>query len=157
MGPLAIISTVVGSAKTAIAFFNSPLGRAVGMGAIALAIYTAGEVRGRRVATEACKAAAEKAQTAAVTQDRVAQSGQDADNASTFDMLQKQKEKADATIAQLQLELQARPQVAPCLYGPDGKPASVRVRGADANPGARNPANPPAARVLAPRRDPAGN
>lgn len=150
MGPLAIFSAVT-------AFFGSKLGRVVGIGLIAVAVYGAGEVRGRRVATEACKAAAERAEKAAGTQDRVAQQGQDVDNTATLDMLQKQKEKADATIADLQFQLNARPLSAPCLYGPNGKPATGGVRQPNAGPRASN-ANPPGPPViLAPRNNPAGN
>ena len=149
MSPLAIISA-------AFTFFNSKLGRIAGVGLITLAVYSAGEIRGRRVATEACKAAAEKAQKAADTQDRVAKEGVEANDNDTLDMLQKQKVKADATIASLQQQLLSRPAGAPCVYGPDGKPATGGVRD-NASGGARNSTNPPAAVVPPARHDPPRN
>lgn len=150
MGPLAILSMVT-------SFFGSALGRYIGIGLIAVAVYAAGEVRGRRVATDACKAAAFKAKEAAKTQDQVAQENVNVDNDATVDMLQKQKEKADGTIASLQLQLNARPLSAPCLYGPNGRPASGGVRAPNASGGAGDTNHPRAPLVLAPRGGPAGN
>ena len=143
----------------AIAFLSSPIGRWLGIGVIAVAVFFAGDLRGRRIANEKCEAAARAARGAADKQDDKARTEVRQNDDQTIADLRGQKEKADATIAQLQLQLNAMPLDAPCLYGADGKPATRRVRQPAESPAPRA-GNPPASRpsVLSPtRRSPAGD
>ncbi len=140
MNPLAIL-----------AFLTGPIGRWVSIGLIGLAIFFAGELRGRRIANANCEAKAQEAIRAATQQDAKARTEVQKQSDTTIEELREQKEKADARVAQLQLQLSALPLDAPCLYGADGKPAASRVRNKSSpaprasNPRASGPASVPAA------------
>lgn len=128
MNPLAIF-----------AFLGSPIGKLVAIGLVGVAVFFAGEIRGRRIANAKCEAAAQAAIVAAGKQDAKAQTEVNQNTEATIAELRGQKEKADAELAKLQLQLSAMPLDAPCLYGADGKPAASRVRKPSAAPGASNP------------------
>jgi hypothetical protein len=129
-------------------FFGSGIGKLVGIGAIIVAVFFAGELRGRRIANEKCEAKAQEAIRAANQQDANARKEVQQQSEATINDLRGQKEQADARLAQLERELSVRPLDAPCMYGADGKPAS-RVRNQPAaaprasNPGASRPASVP--------------
>lgn len=117
MNPLAIL-----------AFLTGPIGRWVSIGLIGVAIFFAGELRGRRIANANCEAKAQEAIRAANQQDAKARTEVQQQSDATLQELRGQKEKADARVAELQLQLSALPLDAPCLYGADGKPATRRVQ-----------------------------
>jgi hypothetical protein len=131
-------------------FLTSPFGRWVGVGLIGVAVFFAGELRGRRIANDKCEAKAQEAIRAANQQDAKARAEVSQQAETTINDLRGQKEKADARLALLEKELSVRPLDAPCMYGADGKPAS-RVRNQPvpapraSNPGTpRSPSLPPA-------------
>lgn len=108
-------------------FFGSPLGKWAGIGLLSVAVFFAGELRGRRIANEKCEARAQEAIRAANQQDANARKEVQQQSEATINDLRGQKEQADARLALLEKELSIRPLDAPCMYGADGKPAS-RVR-----------------------------
>jgi hypothetical protein len=131
-------------------FLTNPFGRWVGIGLIGVAVFFAGELRGRRIANDKCEAKAQEAIRAANQQDAKARAEVSQQAETTINDLRGQKEKADARLALLEKELSVRPLDAPCMYGADGKPAS-RVRNQPvttpraSNPGTpRSPSLPPA-------------
>lgn len=137
-----------------VSFFTSPIGRWAGIGLLGVAIFFAGDIRGRRIEHAKCEAAAQAAKEAAVAQDRKAQQQLDTNNSSTMDELSKQKDAADARIRDLEKTLADG--VIDCVYGADGKPATGGVQ---SRPGA-GAGNAPAARparVPTPRPRPAGD
>lgn len=118
-----------------VAFFSSPLGKWVGIAILGVAVFFAGDIRGRRIANEKCARAAQAAQAAANQQDTTARTEVDNQSSATIDELRGQKEQADGRVAQLEAQLRGLPLDAPCLYGADGKPATRRVRNDGVNPG----------------------
>jgi len=117
-------------------FFLSPIGRWIGVAALIGMAYLAGDVRGRRIEYAKCEEAAKAAQAAADAQDLQAALEANADASKVVDALKKQKETADAQLAELKNRLAtvSVPVGAPCLYGdsdlPDSKPVppTGRVR-----------------------------
>lgn len=100
-------------------------------GLILLAIFFAGEMRGKRVARAECEAQARRAQTAADQQDKQADVEVREQEKQLVEALTQQKKVDDAVISKLQLDLAKRPKSAPCLYDksnsdPDDPPARVR-------------------------------
>lgn len=146
MGALSIFTGVL-------SFFQTTIGKWVGVGLLCGIAYLAGDIRGRRVEYEKCEAKARAAATAAVEQDRTAQRGVDANNASTLEELNKQKEVSDARVRELEKTIADG--VVECVYGVDGKPSGgVRERPR------KGAGNAPAARpsgVPTPRPRPAGD
>lgn len=147
MNPLAILG-----------FLTSPIGKWVSVGLLGVALFFAGELRGRRIANEKCEAAAQAAQIAANKQDSKARKEVAEQSEATISSLNQQKDEANARVAELERQLKVLPLDAPCLYGADGKPASSRLRqlpkGAApraGDPGASGPAG-----VSPPRSRPAG-
>lgn len=126
-----------------ISFLTSPLGRWVGIGFIGVAVFFAGELRGRRIANDKCEAKAQEAIRIANQQDATARAEVSKQAEATINDLRGQKEKADGRLALLEKELSVRPLDAPCMYGADGKPASrVRQPAASPTPRASNPGTP---------------
>lgn len=148
MNPLSIVSVVI-------SFFGSPVGKWVGYGLIAVAVYGAGDIRGRRVEHAKCEAAARAAQEAANKQDAQAREDARKNDQDTIASLQDLKGKSDAELAKLKLQLSALPTDAPCLYGVDEQPAN-RVQRAPPGSGARDKGHPRPALVPSTKRSPAG-
>jgi Sec-independent protein translocase protein TatA len=109
-----------------LAFVFSPIGRLLGV-AVAIAIaFGAGDIRGSRIEHEKCVAAAQAAKEAAAKQDTAAQQEVQQQDTEVTTQLKEQKEKDDATIRDLQKQLdeaQARPAPAPVIVGQPAKPA----------------------------------
>lgn len=139
-----------------ISFLTGPIGRWLSIGLIGVAVFFAGELRGRRIANAKCEAAAQEAKRIAGEQDKKARTEVLQQSDATITELRGQKEKSDARVAQLEQELIARPLDAPCLYGADGKPASGVRRQSTPAPRASNPRATGPASVPATRTGPAG-
>jgi cobalamin biosynthesis protein CbiD len=107
---------------TAVAFLLSPIGRLIGIGALALAVAGGIWKSGYNYASRACEAAALRAELAAAQQDLNAEREAAARAKAAIDDLSKQKESDDAAISQLQVELSKRPVAAQCrLDGDDAR------------------------------------
>jgi hypothetical protein len=137
-------------------FFLSPIGRWIGVGVLIGAAYLAGDVRGRRIEYAKCEEAAKAAQQAADAQDLQAALDANADASKVVEQLKKQKETADAQIAELKNRLTtvSVPVGAPCLYGdsdlPDSKPVAPAGRVRDnVGKGTGHPRYPWSSRVPA--------
>jgi len=142
------IATILGILKGVFAFFGSPLGRYVGYGMIALTVYGAGELHGRRVEGEKFDAAVTAAKAAAKAQDDKAAEQQRKDAEDAISELKDQKGKSDARVSELEAQLKQNPDLAGCVYGTGGKPpVGVRNSGrarAVGTPAARPAVVPPA-------------
>lgn len=97
---------------------------------IGLAVFTAGDIRGKRVARAECEAAAKRAQVAADKQDLQAEREGRAQDLEITNALTQQKKVDDDTIANLQKQLAAQPG-SKCVYDkstadPDAEPRSMR-------------------------------
>lgn len=137
----------------ALGFFQTTVGKWVGVGLLCTMAYFAGDIRGRRIEHAKCEEKARQAAEAAVAQDRTAQKQLDTNNATTLEELAKQKETADARIRELEKTLADG--VIDCVYDDRGAPArSMRKQ---PGKGAGNaPASRPAV-VPTPRARPAGD
>lgn len=114
----------------ALKFITSPVGRYIGLGAMLIVVYFAGDVHGRRIEYAKCQKAAEAARVAAAAQDQRAAEVVRRDADGVIAELKDQKDKSDAKIAELEARVRSRPGGAPCVYGPRGEPAGgVRDNG----------------------------
>lgn len=142
-----------------IAFFSTSVGKYVGYGLIAVAVFAAGDLRGSRIERAKCEAAAQAARIAAQEQDKKANDDQMADNAAAIDDLNTQKDKANARVTELEAQLKSRPKGASCDYGPDGKPSTGGVRNdrVAARKGADHPKHSPLSILPRTRPEAAGS
>lgn len=83
---------------------------------IGLALFTAGDIRGKRVARAECEAQAKRAQRAADAQDLQAEKEGRAQDLEITNALTQQKKVDDDTIAKLQAQLSKRPAGSACVY-----------------------------------------
>jgi hypothetical protein len=147
------LSAVFGVFQLAIAFFQTTIGKWVGIGIFIALAYGAGDIRGRRVEHAKCEAAAQAAVVAARTQDKTAQEQVDNSNIDTMQQLAQQKEKADARVHELEKTMADG--IVSCVYGSDGQPAGgVREQ---PGKGAGHAPNPRPTGVPTPRPRPTGD
>jgi hypothetical protein len=91
----------VGPALTAVSFVPAWAWKWLGIAAIAFCLFTAGDIRGTRIANEKCEAAAKRAQKAADAQDLQAEKEGRQQDLQVTNSLIEQKKVDDATIAKL--------------------------------------------------------
>lgn len=104
---------------TIIAFMLSPLGRYAMIGVAAVAIFFAGDIRGKRVARAECEAQAQRAQQAADAQDLQAEREGRKQDLEITEALTQQNKVDNATIEALKTQLAKRipaGKTDPCLY-----------------------------------------
>jgi len=117
-----------------LAFYNAIpdwLKKFLGTIIILLAVFLAGDMRGRRVVRAECEARAQQAQQAADKQDLQAEREGRAQDLEVTNALTQQKKVDDETIAKLQADLAKRSAAAPCVYDKstaDPEPRSRRLR-----------------------------
>lgn len=139
--------------RIALAFITSPVGRWVGVGALVVMAYFAGDIRGRRIEHAKCEKRAEEAAAAAVAQDRSAKKSVEDSTAATLQELKQSKDAADARVQKLEKTMADG--IVDCVYGDNGQPAG-RVRD-NAGKGAGDAPNPRPSRLPTPRPRPAGH